>query len=287
MITDQETNHVYFSSRITEDKRYVPFWNRLKPMLEEHAIPFSFIEGTRDIWCRDYMPLQKEKDRFVQFIYFPDYLLFPEQIRSLTHTDEITTKYAGKVKKSKLILDGGNVIRWKHKAIVTEKVFTDNKNREKKTVENWLKQDLEVDELFFIPKMPFEYTGHADGLVRFIDEGTLLVSDYSEQSDTWKKNFERALDKTGLKIKILPSFIDKNKNKDGEYTARGCYINYAQIGNKILFPKFGDAKKDQEAVEAIEKIYPSPDFKVIQIEANEIANEGGVLNCITWNILKS
>ena len=78
MIPDSQTNFVYFSSILRDSDKYQPFWNRLKIILDYEAVQYGFIDGTRDIWCRDYMPVQVSKDKFVQFTYFPDYYLHPE-----------------------------------------------------------------------------------------------------------------------------------------------------------------------------------------------------------------
>ena len=32
------------------------------------------LQGTKDIWAVDYMPVQIQDDEFVQFVYNPDYL---------------------------------------------------------------------------------------------------------------------------------------------------------------------------------------------------------------------
>ena len=39
-----------------------------------NGVPIEVIPGTADIWCRDYMPIQLDQDRFCQFVYAPDYL---------------------------------------------------------------------------------------------------------------------------------------------------------------------------------------------------------------------
>ena len=281
MITDKETNFVYFSSLIKEDEKYLPFWNRLKPILDENQIRYGFIENTRDIWCRDYMPIQKELNDFVQFEYFPDYLIEPKFIAKLTIPAETKIADVIATKKSKLIVDGGNIIKSKSIAILTDKVYDENSKLDHKTVISTLKKELGVEEIFLIPKAPYEITGHADGMVRFLNETDLLVADYSKESETWKSKMKRALDKTGLNIIIYPAEIVEEKNEYGEYVARGVYINFAQIGEVILLPQFG-LKTDKIALEKTKELFS--DCKVIPIMANEIAAHGGVLNCITWNI---
>jgi agmatine deiminase len=44
-------------------------------------------------------------------------------------------------------------------------------------------------------------------------------------------------------------------------------------------------KKDDEVIKQLESI--SPGQTIATIDSSEIANEGGILNCITWNIKRS
>lgn len=221
MIIDKETNFVYFSSLIKENEKYIPFWRRLQPVLNENKIGYGFIENTRDIWCRDYMPIQINLNDFIQFEYFPDYYLSPKHIAKLTIPAE--TRIIDKIssKKSKIILDGGNVIKSKKNVIMSDKIFTENPNLMPDTVMSTLKKELNVDNVFIIPRAPHEITGHVDGMVRFINETDLLVADYSHESKSWQRKMDKALEKTNLKIIPYPNeFVDK-KNEHGDYVAMG------------------------------------------------------------------
>ena len=281
MITDKETNFVYFSSLIKENEKYLPFWKRLEPILTENRIGYGFIENTRDIWCRDYMPIQKDTNEFIQFEYFPDYYLKPKYIAKLTIPSE--TRIIDKISKemSKIIVDGGNIIKSKTNAILTDKVLIENSNLDPETLISTLKKELNIENIFIIPKAPYEMTGHADGMIRFINETDLLVADYSNESESWQRKMDKALEKTGLNIIPYPSEFVEEKNEDGDYVAKGVYINFAQIGNIILLPQFG-LKTDNIALEKTKDLFS--DCKVIPINANEIAVDGGVLSCVTWNI---
>lgn len=284
MIIDSQTNIVYLSSLLKD--RYPKFWNDLEIILNNHSIKYKWIKQTRDIWCRDYMPVQLGVDKFVQFKFFPDYFLNYDNIYFLTHQYELDYTELGSSKFIDLIVDGGNIVKSTKKAIMTEKVFKENKNKERKTVINILKKALCVDELIFIPIQPQDLTGHADGMVRFYDENTVLVNEFTD-SPSWKDKLKRAIRKAGLEIIPFPyqeSTIKENK----EYTAHGCYINFAQIGNLIIFPQFGRefTNSDEVALNKIKELYPSPKYQVETIDADSIAYNGGVLNCCTWNITR-
>lgn len=281
MITDKETNFVYFSTLIKENERYLPFWKRLEPILRENKISYGFIENTKDIWCRDYMPIQKNTNEFIQFEYFPDYYLEPKYIAKLTIPSE--TRIIDRISsiKSKIIIDGGNIIKSKDNAILTDKVFTDNSNLKHKTIISTIQKELRAKKIHIIPKAPDDITGHADGMVRFKNETDLLVADYSKESKSWRQKMDKALEKTGLNIIPFPSETIEEKNEDGDKVAKGVYINFAQIGNIILLPQFG-LKTDAIALKCTKDLFS--DCQVIPINSNEIAIDGGVLNCITWNI---
>ena len=54
--------------------QYPEICNNLIRIFKKHHINYSFIKETKDIWCRDYMPVQIESEKFIQFRYDPSYL---------------------------------------------------------------------------------------------------------------------------------------------------------------------------------------------------------------------
>ena len=46
---------------------YFETCNNLIKILEKHHVNYSFIKGTKDIWCRVYMPVQTESGKLIQF----------------------------------------------------------------------------------------------------------------------------------------------------------------------------------------------------------------------------
>jgi agmatine deiminase len=71
MIPDWKTNSVYFSRLFP--KRHRTLWKQLMEILRKQGIHFGLLDGTRDIWARDYCPIQVQSKRFVKFRYYPDY----------------------------------------------------------------------------------------------------------------------------------------------------------------------------------------------------------------------
>ncbi|MBA3675052.1 MAG: agmatine deiminase family protein [Chitinophagaceae bacterium] len=54
--------------------------------------------------------------------------------------------------------------------------------------------------------------------------------------------------------------------------------------NLIIIPIY-DKKEDAQVVKQFEILFPS--YTIRTIDCNEIAIEGGILNCISWNVYKS
>ncbi len=186
MITSKETNTVFFSSQLTEKKEFKPFWKRLEKALKDKGIEPRLLTGTKDIWCRDFMPVQIGEKTLLQYRYDPDYLKTKEHEKSRSDVDQVIAQNGIKdlgfeIRPSNLILDGGNVIASKDKVILTEKVFTENLGlpiskldkvtpEQKQIIINQIKKDFQVKDVIIIPRLPGDLYGHADGMVRFYNE---------------------------------------------------------------------------------------------------------------------
>jgi agmatine deiminase len=279
MITDAQTDFVYFSRLIEED--FPECWRRIKSILDKHKIDYGLLDGTRAIWCRDYMPVQMDVSRFVQFHYDAPYLHQEPEL----HTRPLEVLQANNLEAefSDIILDGGNVIRGSDKVIMTNRIFKDNPDIEKNELIKRLEELLQA-EVLIIPAITGDETGHADGHVRFIDDKTLLVNELKYEYLYWQEGFRKMINDSGLKYVEMPWF-DK-KVKDEPLSAIGIYVNYLEIGNLIVFPVFDiPGNKDQQALDVIKKAFPDKIIEPVQI--NDIGLKGGLMNCITWNIKTS
>ncbi len=65
MIQDSECNRVFFSALLRE--RCPIAYKGLTETLDKYNVPWSLLEGTNDIWCRDYMPIRKPPIKDVLF----------------------------------------------------------------------------------------------------------------------------------------------------------------------------------------------------------------------------
>ena len=72
--------------------------------------------------------------------------------------------------------------------------------------------------------------------------------------------------------------------QEPRYDLNWAYINFLQVGNNIILPKFG-INEDEQAKRFVQTAFPY--CRIRQIDCNVIAKDGGALHCITWNIKKS
>ena len=276
MITDSQTNKLFLADCLPE--KQPEFFKRFSKVLSNCNIDIEFLEKTKDIWAVDYMPIQISKSKFVQFTYNPDYLQTKIRRKTISDVNSICKAINLTPAISDIILDGGNVVRADDKVIMCDKVFYENQNIPEKDLIKQLKGLLKVDKLFFVPWNPDDFTGHADGMVRFINNNTVLINDYSEDPE-FQTSFRMSIHNAGLDWIELPY----NPPDDPTSTsAEGLYLNYLQMEQGVIIPTFNNKRVDEKARKVLEEVFKGQ--TIATIDCNELAEEGGVLNCITWNI---
>jgi agmatine deiminase len=161
---------------------------------------------------------------FVQFVFRPKAYFKPEEYSGITNPvlAELMNKLP-QPRYSPLVLDGGNIIKSNYKVIVTDRIFKDNwyqfKSKEKIIAQ--LENDLKCRAIV-IPEYPDELSGHADGLIRFIDEDTVFINETEgEPKKEWLRNFLKVLCENQLLHIKVPCPVKTNTED-----ATGLYIKY-------------------------------------------------------------
>ncbi|MBO4614065.1 MAG: agmatine deiminase family protein [Bacteroidales bacterium] len=247
-------------------------------ILEKHNVNYSFIKGTKDIWCRDYMPVQTKSGKFIQFKYDPSYLKGKKEWEeSRTDVQEVCKLNNIEAHFSNINIDGGNVLICDGRAILSDRIFSENPDYEKDSLINELSKLLEC-EIIIIPAQNGDYTGHADGMVRFVNRNTILGNRLADEYNYWQKGMQKVLDEYNLTYIDVPFLTDMKDRKHPE-SAIGIYVNYLEVNNLIVVPVFG-RDEDKQSVDIIQKAFP--DRIIETINYNDVAQEGGLLNCTTW-----
>jgi agmatine deiminase len=280
---------VYFSDLLPE--RFPKFFSELSCVLKTAGVTWRLLPHTKDIWCRDYMPVYRPagvekafgvEDTWVQFKYAPSYLNKKKWFSVITNAADACR--AVRVKPHdwpQLVVDGGNIVRRGYKAIMTEQVYKENPEYRRASVHSMVMNLLNLDELIIVPVEPGDPYGHADGCVRFIDRNTALINEPHKSHPVYAKKLRKVLQAHGLSCVEMPYFIDYDpKNKE---SAVGNYLNYLEKGDVIVAPAYsGYPDANRRAGDILKRIF-GKSKRIFQVESTPVAKLGGVLNCISWN----
>lgn len=261
---------LYFSSQLNTPK-YKPAADRVFAALDLFNIKYKLLNNTKDIWLRDFMPVKTKSGKYVSFRYEPSYLAGDPQLRTNFKTD-IAPHFVLPVTYSNINLDGGNVVfsPSKTKAVITDRVFSENPEYDKNTLLLELEKLLKASVLI-IPSLKSDMTGHADGMVRFVNENT-VVANAPLSPFGFETKVKKALQHHGIEVLDF-SYFDSNGN-----SAIGCYLNFLETGQAIFLPVFS-VDTDNKAIQTAKHIFHKA---IIPVNINEIAADGGLLNCISW-----
>jgi agmatine/peptidylarginine deiminase len=260
-------------------KKYPDTCNRLISILEKHKVKYSFLKATKDIWCRDYMPVQTPSGKLIQFTYDPSYLRDNKEWEdSRSDVKEVCRLNNIEALFSDINLDGGNVLICDGRAIISDRVFSENPDRDKDEIVKELGQLLEC-EIIIIPAENDDMTGHADGMVRFVNRNIILGNNLEAEYKYWRERMQKVIEKYNLKYINMPFFVPKDSKHP--LSAVGVYVNYLEVDNLIVLPVFGK-EEDNQAITIIKEAFPGK--AVETIDYNDVAYEGGLLNCTTWII---
>lgn len=280
---DSETNKVYFSSYFTE--KDTGCRKAVEAVLEANDIPYFTIPGTKDIWARDYMPVQVAENRFVSFRYDPDYLKGLDEYRTgVVRCDALKV---AEIEKCDLVLDGGNIVVCGDRMILTEKVFRENADKTPPEITKELERAF-GKQVIWIPCDPHEIREceqrgelplcHADGVLSAIDDDTILLANYIDYDPDYRAR---------LIERLRPYFGIRELSFGPKRTGNSwIYINYLRVGDVVLVPILGEPA-DGMAMEQLrellgtEKVYGIPSDRLTFNEDNG----GGSLHCISWNVV--
>jgi agmatine deiminase len=283
MLPESETNVVYFADKLKTEFPSVA--EKLEQIITDVQVPIRWVPQVRDIWVRDYMPIQVSGNQFVHFRYDPDYLKGVPRLRTAKKDLRgFLSRFL--VKGSNLVVDGGNIVTDGQTVIMTEKVFAENSKMSRSEVEVKLRVLLGSDhpiQMVFLPVEPHDLIGHSDGMVRFYAPGQVLVNNYSWIDQSFSHSVLVKLDEYGIGYKEIPYF-NREIPRGNKISSVGNYINYLRVGNLIIIPIYKD-RRDDQAVHVITESHPGVEIKTL--DCRKIAQEGGCWNCLSWCIKES
>lgn len=279
MFLDRDANLVYFSDHLR--KAYPSLFRRLVKTLADYNVRSSVLpSGTRDIWSRDYFPVQVTPKTFVKFVFDPFYLKHSSRIAKEEREDYLTTDEFLvhlknlRIRKIPLKIDGGNVVMSSKKVILTDFVFKGNPDLSRTRVLSILR-DVLHREVVIIPHEPGCFIGHSDGMVRFVGEDMVVKNNYLKSHPRLEREMNRVLDGAGIEFENLPYPIGTRQHWDD---ATGCYINFLSVRGLVIVPVFAK-RDDRVALKLLKQLMPEK--VVIPFETYGLEKEGGLFNCVT------
>lgn len=262
---------LYFSSQLNIPK-YKPAADRMFAALDLFNIKYKLLNNTKDIWLRDFMPVKTKSGKYVSFRYEPSYLADDPQLRTNFKTDIAPSFKVDNLVYTDINLDGGNVAfsPSKERVIISDRVYSENSSWHKAELTAKLAKLLEAN-VIIIPSLKSDMTGHADGMVRFVNENT-VVTNAPLSPYGFETKVKKSLQNYGFNVIDFPYFYSKCDS------AVGCYLNYLETEKFIFLPVFS-VDTDNKAVQTAKHIFHKA---IIPVNINEIAADGGLLNCISW-----
>ena len=280
---NNELKPIHYFSRWT---KIMPKYGKIMALIENTIRAENELVGTipttNDIWVKDFMPFQRRDGSFIFYKYTPDYLRGGKE-KYMTDGFGAFNSLFGGIKDlsgfcvhTNLIIDGGNIIPCVDKdgnecIIMTDKVFKENPR--------WGKEELIIElrcifgaDIVFIPWDTEEEYGHADGMVRSLGNGKLLLNCYQDMDKKFDFMLKIALDERFELCQL--SFGKHCRNLSW------CHLNYLELTKSVIVPTVG-IKSDDIAIQQIEEYTGK---RTLPLEMKEIVKEGGALHCISWTM---
>lgn len=262
---------LYLSDRLPIDHPSV--YAQIVAACSQFGQPHDLVPGTRDIWVRDFMPIPLPDGRLLAYRYDPDYLKDPKDAKSRSEPAAICAEMKLPTVQTNLIIDGGNVIRRGQTLIMADKVVKENSGLyTEESLKAKLREDFQVEKVVFIPQDSKDIYGHADSMVRFLDEQTVLVNYYYEGHGPVVNPLKAA----GLRVEAL-KLSGVNYQNDNYWP----YLNFLQTEKMLLYTSI-HPRYDAEVLKQFERYFPAYWGKMAAIRMPEVTKDDGALNCISW-----
>lgn len=271
---------LYFSDLLP--KKYPTDADNLFAALEKYHVQYALIKGAKDVWIRDFMPVQRyhpTQSPLVAFKYEPAYLkkqcqLQADSLCDIGHDLPPVGSWCppNSFNKSDIHLEGSSVLisSDRNKALVSDRIFAENSQYEQAALVRELTELLSA-EIIIIPVQKSNITGHIDKHIRFLDRQTVLYC----PSRGVGQGLPSLLQNRGLDVNEFPLTAAKGRG------ATGCYLNYLETKKAVFLPVFG-AEQDSAALAAAKQIFQKP---VEPVLIPHIAAAGGGLRRISWEML--
>lgn len=280
--------HIKFSKKIlesgddflilTDKQAYV----RYAAVLGKRRV---IIEPISDIWMRDFGTSNAASPVMFRYTAAGQ----GGNRKGQKHADEVQkelarfAEQAGLVfKESHLFNDGGNFVDdYSGNVVVSRKFLRDNKLSEQ-VARRKLKKLDNIRNVAFIEADEQGGLEHADGVVSFVDNNTLIINSYPLDPAyvrQLKEDLRRGL--PGVTIHEIITAYDGSKIYDDRFgSACGLYTNALVTPKRIYLPQFG-IPEDSVALAQVKAI---TNREVVPVDSSDVCFMGGGVRCMSWQL---
>jgi agmatine/peptidylarginine deiminase len=131
-------------------------------------------------------------------------------------------------------------------------------------------------ETVIIPWDRHEPYGHADGMVRYIGNDKVLITNYYDFDKGLRK---KLLDALQPHFEVVELYYDTPRPHKWNW----AYINFLLTDGKVFLPRL-NAPEDEQACAQIGSALGVPREHIELVDITGVLRNGGGLNCISWNV---
>lgn len=202
------------------------------------------------------------------------------------------------VDRLNIVLEGGSIESdGKGTFLVTEDcLMAPNRNNylQRDEAEQMLKDTLGAERVLWLENVGLtgdDTDSHIDTLARLCPNDTIVYcyEDTDKSAQSWglksmKAQLESFRTKDGKPYRLIALPMPAPVEYDGEILP-ATYANFLIINGAVLVPTYGQPKKDQEALAAIQEAFP--DREIVGIDCQVLVRQHGSLHCVTMQYPKS
>jgi agmatine deiminase len=221
-----------------------------------------------DVWTRDYGPITVAVGTGA-----PVFVANPYVIPGQPHykfDSEIALRLGGyfdvPVHKLPVVLEGGNIITdGRGTLMLSDSVLLNNPDVDRARLDKVLADYLGARRVILVPHLPGEVTGHIDGIVKVLDEDTLLITRLDKRHkwhaavEEWVKLLASEKSVNGKPYKIHRIVTPQPPLDYQTWT----YINSLTLNGKVIVPVYG-VKEDEEALATYRQVMQG--YQVVGID---------------------
>ena len=183
---------------------------------------------------------------------------------------------------TELLNDGGNFVDdYAGNVVMSNKFLRDN-NLSEAQARGDIRALTGARQVAFIEADEQGGLEHADGVVAFVDQNTVIVNAYPDDPNYATQlhaDLRAGLPQVAIHEIVAPWFGDNTYDKRFG-SACGLYTNALVTPHRIYFPQFG-IPEDKIALQQIRAI---TDKQVIPVDSAKVCHMGGGVRCLSWQL---